>query len=110
MAVSELAMKLKVWIESLGEEEVVFRSDAPEYDWPFIAEIFKYHGWPKNMRRKCGAVWFDADIQAERYNTYLEQYWQENHTKRHHALVDARGMFSAWRYATANNGTEDKKC
>lgn len=99
MGVTELAERLKAWIESLSDEEVTLRTDQPAFDWPFIEEIFGFYGWPRNLRRKYGTIWFETDIQQDQFNAELERYWKENATKLHHALVDARALFSAWRHA-----------
>ena len=96
---AELAVKLKDWIEGLGPEEVVLRCDAPSYDWTFVAELFQFYGWPANLRRKCGTVSFDNDRQIHRYQAALSMFWKDNQARMHHALVDARSMKFAWKYA-----------
>ena len=99
MGVSDLAVRLKAWIEGLTDKEVVFHSDAPDYDWPFVEEIFDHNGWPTNLCKKCGVVGFNHDSQIRRYQSAMGQYWQEHGTRQHHALVDARSMLFAWKYA-----------
>jgi hypothetical protein len=97
---AQLAVRFKEWIESLGDEEVVLRSDAPGTDWPFVAELCQFYVmWPKNLRRKCGSIGFDSDRKAFRYNAGLENYWALHSERRHHALVDARSLLYAYRYA-----------
>jgi len=96
---ADLAVKLKAWIEGLGAEEVVLRCDAPAYDWQFVAELFRFYGWPANLRRKCGTVYFDNDRQTHRYRSGLSVFWKDNAERMHHALVDARSMRFAWKYA-----------
>lgn len=96
---ADLAAKLKSWIAGLGAEEVVLRCDAPSYDWTFVAELFNFYGWPSNLRRKCGTVYFDNDRQAHRYQAALAMFWRDNIGQQHHALVDARSMRFAWKYA-----------
>jgi len=96
---ADLAVKLKDWIESLGAGEVVLRCDSPAYDWPFVAELFQFYGWPANLRRKCGTVYFDNDRQSHRYRSGLSVFWKDNAERMHHALVDARSMRFAWKYA-----------
>jgi hypothetical protein len=99
MGVSEMAARLKEWIEGLTEHEVTFRSDAPRYDWPFIQEIFDHEGWPKNLRRKCGTIHFEEYRQQHRYIAAIESYWKDNIHRQHHALVDARCLLFAWKFA-----------
>lgn len=98
MSISVMAPHLKAWIESF-EEEVTFHSDAPTYDWPFIEEIFTFHGWPSNLRKKCSGVYFNHDRQIHRYQAATVSYWHDHGAKQHHALWDARCLHFAWKYA-----------
>ncbi len=98
MGVSEVAERLKAWIECVPDDEVILLTDAPAYDWPFIEEIFNFYGWPKNLRRKYGTVWFETDDLQERYDAGLKLYWKDYIARQHHALVDARGMLFAWKF------------
>lgn len=99
MGVETLAVRLKDWIEGLTDKEVILRSDAPELDWPFLEEIFNAHGWPTNLRRKCGAISFEDSSQFHRFNVGVFSFWQTNAARRHHALVDARSLLFAWKFA-----------
>lgn len=97
---AELAVRLKAWIEELTEKEVVFRSDHPSYDWPFIDYIFTfYECWPKNLRRKPGNIYFDHDYQVIRYQNAFKEFWSTHATRQHHALVDAQSLLYAWKKA-----------
>lgn len=97
---AELAVRLKDWIEWLTDKEVVLRSDCPSLDWPWVEQLFQFHGcWPKNLRKKCGTIYFNHDIQIRRYEDGLNFYWKANGARRHHALVDARSMLFAWKFA-----------
>ncbi|NCN89503.1 MAG: hypothetical protein GW936_08730 [Gallionella sp.] len=97
---AQLAVQLKDWIERLGADEVVLRCDAPAYDWTFVVELFRFYGvWASNLRRKSGTVYFDSDRQIHRYQSALAMFWMDNQARMHHALVDARSMRFAWRYA-----------
>lgn len=97
---ADLAVQLKAWIEGLGDSEVVLRCDSPAYDWQLVVDLFNFYGmWPANLRRKCGTVFFDNDRQRHRYQSGLSMYWQEHQEHMHHALVDARSMRFAWKYA-----------
>jgi len=99
MGVEEMAARLKAWIEGLTDGEVVLRTDTPAFDWPFIEELFKFYGWPKNLRKKYGTVYFESDRQSHRYNNGIEDYFKTHGKRQHHALVDARSMQYAWKYA-----------
>ena len=100
MTEAQLAINLKEWIEGLTEREVTLRTDAPRYDWPWVEQLFTFYGcWPKNLRRKCGTVYFNHDYQEKRYMEHLEAYWKEYAAQRHHALVDAKSVLFAWQLA-----------
>lgn len=100
MREAELAVRLKDWIESLSDKEVILRSDAPFFDWPWVEQLFQFYGcWPKNLRRKCGTIYFNHDYQIRRYEQGLTDYWKTNGGRRHHALVDARSLQFAWKFA-----------
>lgn len=108
MSEAQCALRLKVWIENLTSEEVILRSDSPKYDWKWVAEIFQFYGcWPKNLRRRCGVISFEEDIQLERFNAALERFWKIHEKQRHNSLVDARGVFSAWSEAAGVQGFID---
>lgn len=98
MRVETLAVQLKVWIESFSDE-VVLKSDAPNADWPFLVKIFDHHGWPENLRRKCGFVYFEHPRSQSRYEAGLAAYWKDHGSRQHHALEDARSMRFAWKLA-----------
>ncbi|MDP1541488.1 MAG: 3'-5' exoribonuclease [Nitrosomonas sp.] len=99
MTEAQLAVSLKDWIEGLTEQEVIFRSDSPSFDWGWIVQLFQDYGWPKNLRKKCGTIYFNHDYQIRRYEQGLAEYWKANGRQRHHALVDARSLQFAWKFA-----------
>ncbi|NOT20428.1 MAG: hypothetical protein HOP24_09190 [Sideroxydans sp.] len=110
MGLDELAVRLKNWVENLTEEQVTFRSDAPNFDWPFLQEIFGFIGWPRNLNRQCGTIFFEDELQQLSYDRALEDYWKSPvHAQlRHHALIDAKSLRFAWWHATASEMSEDK--
>ena len=99
MTVEQLAARLKEWIEGLGDDEVVLRSDARDWDWRFIQAIFDGYGWPANLCRKCEAINFENSNHLHRFRVGQMNYWKSNKARQHHALVDARSMHFAWKYA-----------
>lgn len=102
MTEAELAVNLRDWVEGLSDKEVTFRSDAPCFDWCWVEELFQMYGnFPKNLRRKCGTIYFNHDYQIHRYEDALRNYWKENSARQHHALVDAHGLLHAWRASQA---------
>lgn len=98
MTEAQLAARLKDWIEGLTEQEVIFRSDSPSFDWGWIVQLFQDYGWPRNLRQQCGTINFDAR-QQRRFEDGLRLYWKANGARRHHALVDARSLQFAWKFA-----------
>jgi len=97
---AQLSVQLRDWVESLGDEEVVFRSDSPNHDWPFVNELMTFYGtWPKNMRKKCGGIFFEEDRERHRFQMGLSDYWKMHGAKRHHALIDARSLQFAYKFA-----------
>lgn len=103
MSVEQLAVQLKNWIEGLTDGQVNFRSDAPNFDFPFLEEIFDFHGWPKNLNRKCLPICaFESDAERFRYNAATADYWRTNKAAgavQHHALWDARCIRFAHHYS-----------
>lgn len=100
MREAELALRLKEWVEGLTDKGVIFRSDYPGVDWPWVETLFTFYGcWPKNMRRKPGAISFEENRQQLRFNVGLQNFWKVNITRQHHALVDARSLLFAWKFA-----------
>lgn len=102
MTDAQCALHLKYWIEELTDEEVILRSDNPAIDWPWVEELFQFFGcWPKNLRRKCGAIAFETEEQQESFDAALLEYWAEpfNAMHRHHSLFDARSLAYAWQSA-----------
>lgn len=100
MTEAELAVRLKDWIEGVTDNQVILRSDAPLIDWPWIDQLFTFYGcWPKNLRQKCGTIYFDEPRQNHRYSLGMQSFWQDNIARQHHALVDARSLLFAWKFA-----------
>lgn len=95
---AQCASRLQQWIEGIGAEQVILRSDAPGWDWPWVEELFKFFGcWPSNLRRKCGALSFINESHEQRFDNALKAYWKIHHARRHHALIDARSLHYAWK-------------
>lgn len=87
----QVAIQLKSWVERF-KAEVLFVSDAPRYDWPFIQSMFVCNGWPDNLMKKCFWVDFKSNEHERFYENQLSQYWIQNPKLRHHSLEDAKGM------------------
>lgn len=93
---SEIARKLKGWIEAMSSE-VVLVSDLPAIDWPLIHDLFEAYGWPENLSKRCEPVSFWIPKHSEEvFHCALKEYWLEHESKRHHALIDAMSLFDGW--------------
>lgn len=100
MSEAQLAVRLKEWIEGLTDQQVILRSDCPGVDWPWVEQLFTFYGcWPKNLRRRCGVISFENDNFQKRFDAGLNEYWREHSARRHHALVDAKSLLFAWKFA-----------
>jgi hypothetical protein len=100
MTEAQLAINLKEWIEGLTDREVTLRTDEPRFDWPWIEQLFTFYGcWPQNLRRTYGTVYFEENRQKHRFIAGLESYWKSNLPRQHHALVDAKSLLFAWKFA-----------
>jgi hypothetical protein len=96
----DVAHKLSEWVENLGGNTVIFRSDSPSFDWRFVADMFnKFDCWPTNLERKCGVIAFENHNIWHRYQAGMADFWKSNNERQHHALVDARSLKFAWGYA-----------
>lgn len=82
MSYSAIAEKLKVWIESFGEE-VRLLSDAPGLDFPYVDHMFKVHGWPSNLFRQ------PILIAHAKFSDNVDEIFRTQNYRRHHALDDA---------------------
>ncbi len=100
MSQSVLAYRLKIWVAGLGDKEVNFRSDCPSIDWPWIDHIFSsFECWPANLRRQCQPIYFEDSRSHHRYLAAMESYWKAHIARQHHALVDAKSLLFAWKFA-----------
>lgn len=85
MTTSELTLRLGNWIESF-ECPVTLITDAVDWDWPFILELFSLPGtWPENLNRKPELLCVDGFCECVDlvYDSHPQLI-------RHHALDDAR--------------------
>jgi hypothetical protein len=102
MTEAELASRLKAWVETLTSnpsDKVIFRSDCLFVDWFWVENIFNAHGWPVNLRKEGGHIHFNHESQHRRYQQALGAYWKEHAARQHHALIDARSLAVAFKFA-----------
>lgn len=88
MTYKDIAKSLRSWIESFAED-VEFISDAPSFDWPFIAHLFDTWGWPSNLNKSPKHLYFKSAIQMHRFENAIEKVTKKNNLRTHHALDDA---------------------
>ncbi len=91
---SKLAYRLSEWVQGFGGE-VEFVCDSPAYDWRFVEYLFTFYGWPANLKRNCGTIFFNSPNIQHRYDAAVYEYWKANAHLQHHALVDAQCMLFA---------------
>ncbi len=100
MTQAQCAFRLKEWLEGFSKPHITLRSDAPNFDWPLIRELFELNNsWPNNLNRECQEISFQSPIQQQRFESAMKTYWKSNQSYRHHALIDARGLARAWSIA-----------
>jgi DNA polymerase elongation subunit (family B) len=83
-----LAKQLRNWIESFNTD-VVFYTDAPSFDWPFVEHLFETWGWPSNLSKKPEGLNFMTMTHAAVFENASEQAFITMNLRRHHALDDA---------------------
>lgn len=100
MQYEDLAKRLKSWIESFGKP-VLLVSDAPNFDWPYLSEMFVAYSYPNNLV-KYGAdeITFDNQAQLLRFKLHLKEIEKGVDFKKHHALEDAKANRDAFAFAT----------
>ena len=91
----ELRCKLADWIDSLKSDHVLV-SDFPPIDWPFIYDMNHGCRWPDRLQKYCEASYFLIPKDATKFNQALREFWLQNASRRHHALVGARSLYQAW--------------
>jgi len=74
---------LGYWIAALMEPVEIF-SDASNYDWPFLVDLFHEHPWPAMLLPKPAN--FNA---APGFGGRVEKLYASGKYRRHHALDDA---------------------
>lgn len=88
MPYQQLANTLKDWVETF-DDEVVFYSDSPSFDWPFVQHMFDHHGWPVNLRIKAEHLGYTYERQQIIFRVAVMQAMKKFQLREHHALDDA---------------------
>lgn len=91
MTFSECGEHLRKWIELIAEPVLCF-SDAPNFDWPFLQDLFYEISWPGYLLKKpqnCVPSQWDKRL---KYNEIADKAYLSREFRRHHALDDAKVM------------------
>ncbi len=95
MTLSETSLHLNYWLAALIDPVQVW-TDAPNYDWRYIQQIFRGNGLPYNLLATPNAI-LGADNSANaKYQNTVEREYRQKTLRRHHALDDARAMRLGW--------------
>lgn len=93
-----LAHLLRSYIE-LFNDEVVFLSDAPTYDFAYVEIMFTVFGWPENLNRTSKALFFDSTIKQSRFKNGVKNAFRTLKLRQHHPLDDAIANREGYRSA-----------
>jgi hypothetical protein len=91
MSFDDCRVHLTHWIELIGEPALCL-SDAPNFDWPFVQDLFYDHPWPGYLLKKpqnCVPFQWEAQFKYHKAATIAQQ---SREFRRHHALDDAKVM------------------
>lgn len=91
MTFAECGEHLRKWIELIAEPVLCF-SDAPNFDWPFVQDLFYEQSWPGfllKQPRNCVPIQWDKRL---KYNDIANKAYLSREYRRHHALDDAKVM------------------
>lgn len=97
-----LAHHLRSYVESFNDE-VVFWSDAPVFDWYHVSDMFNIFGWPENLNREPKALFFDSTIKQTRFKNGVKNAFYTLKLRPHHALDDAIANRAGYLSAMANH-------
>ena len=89
MTRAQCAEHLSAWIAAI-QEPVEIISDAPNYDWPLLTNLFQDRLWPPMLLRECRTC-YPSD-ESERLYLQNQETLLASFYRRHHALDDAKVM------------------
>ena len=95
MTLAETSLHLNYWFAALIDPVQVW-SDAPNYDWRYIQQLFNANGLPYNLLATPNAILGEDTSANARYQNTVEREYSQNILKRHHALDDAKAMRLGW--------------
>ena len=95
MNISECRSQLLQWMELFSEPTQIW-SDAPNYDWIFIHELFYCHDWPRNLLPLPKWILSGDKSDIELFKIKREALYSKGNYRRHHALDDAIVNQKTW--------------
>lgn len=90
MTSAQLRELLAVWLSTFGEG-VEFWSDAPQYDWHYIIDLFHGYPWPMNLSLFPNSSVPKDLATLSVYNMGVESAFSRG-LRRHHALDDSKAI------------------
>lgn len=95
MTLGELNKHLNYWFAAL-QDSIQIWTDAPNYDWRYIQQIFSHSGMPFNLLPSPNSLLTDDMSQNIRFQNAVEEAFNKNPFRQHHALDDALANRIAW--------------
>ncbi|MDP3008193.1 3'-5' exoribonuclease domain-containing protein [Methylotenera mobilis] len=95
MTLAETSLHLNYWFAALIDPVQVW-SDAPNYDWRYIQQIFSATGLPYNLLATPNAILGEDTSANASYQNTVEREYSQKALRRHHALDDAKAMRLGW--------------
>lgn len=95
MTLDELNKHLGYWFAAL-QDSIQIWADAPNYDWRYIQQIFSHSGMPFNLLPSPNALLTDDTFQNIRFQNAVQEAFNKNCFRQHHALDDAQVNRIAW--------------
>ncbi len=95
MTLAETSLHLNYWFAALIDPVQVW-TDAPNFDWRYIQQLFNTTGLPYNLLTTPNTILGKDTSANARYQNTVEREYSQNTLKRHHALDDAKAMRLGW--------------
>lgn len=95
MTLDVLSKHLGYWFAAL-QDPIQIWTDSPNYDWRYIQQIFSHSGMPFNLLPSPNSLLTDDTSQNIRFQNAVDEAFDKNHFRLHHALDDALANRVAW--------------
>lgn len=93
--VEVVRQKLIEWMSAFNENIQLF-ADAPSYDLHMLQQLMGHNFWFKNVNKKVLNTLPKTYANQEIYNSIIEDIYDNQHFRKHHALDDAYAMRITW--------------